>query len=453
MIITGKDLIALGYAPAGWFGAAIAEANTTGNDLAAIAKRHQPPAAIPLQSDLPFFSNITPENDAERANVDAVKAHMVELMKVPTVRAGAIMPDACPADKRLGTIPVGGVVSSTDIHPGMHSADICCSMAISIFDDANPTAVLDAGMRLSHFGGGGRPRGEQWPVPVSILQAFERNPFLKGELSSTMEHFGTQGDGNHFFYVGRVASSGKIALVTHHGSRRPGAMLYKGGMVLAEKTRRRVSPETHEQNAWIVADSREGNDYWQALQIIREWTKASHFSIHNKVASALNIVIDDRFWNEHNFVFQKSDGLFYHAKGATPAFDGYAKDASGLTLIPLNMAEPVLITKGLNADHGLGFAPHGAGRNFSRTAHMRSFGDRSHDDIFAEETKGLDARSFCGIPDISELPSAYKNAKSVRAQIEQFGLAEIVDTVEPIGSIMAGDWQRDAPWKRKKSKK
>ena len=26
----------------------------------------------------------------------------------------------------------------------------------------------------------------------------------------------------------------------------------------------------------------------------------------------------ERFWNEHNFVFRKSDGLFYHAKGATP---------------------------------------------------------------------------------------------------------------------------------------
>jgi hypothetical protein len=25
----------------------------------------------------------------------------------------------------------------------------------------------------------------------------------------------------------------------------------------------------------------------------------------------------------------------------------------------------------------------------------------------------------------------------------------VVDTIEPIGSIMAGDWQQDAPWRRK----
>lgn len=42
--------------------------------------------------------------------------------------------------------------------------------------------------------------------------------------------------------------------------------------------------------------------------------------------------------------------------------------------------------------------------------------------------------------DLSELPSAYKDAANVRRQIDKFGLAEVVDTIEPIGSIMAGDW-------------
>ena len=37
-------------------------------------------------------------------------------------------------------------------------------------------------------------------------------------------------------------------------------------------------------------------------------------------------------------------------------------------------------------------------------------------------------------------------------QIAEYGLAEVVDTIEPIGSIMAGDWQRDAPWRKKKAK-
>jgi len=64
---------------------------------------------------------------------------------------------------------------------------------------------------------------------------------------------------------------------------------------------------------------------------------------------------------------------------------------------------------------------------------------------------GPDARFFCGIPDVSELPGAYKNAAAVRAQIAEFALAEVVDTIEPIGCIMAGDWQRDAPWRKKRA--
>ena len=70
--------------------------------------------------------------------------------------------------------------------------------------------------------------------------------------------------------------------------------------------------------------------------------------------------------------------------------------------------------------------------------------------MVAEQTRGIDARFFCGPPDVSELPLAYKDAATVRRQIEQYGLAEIVDTIEPIGCIMAGDWQRDAPWRKKR---
>src|SRR5262249_41973345 len=291
---------------------------------------------------------------------------------VPTLRARCPRPHASPAGSAPGTIPVGGVAAAKDaIHPGMHSADICCSMAVTIFGDVEPTALLDAGMKHSHFGGGGRPRGRQLRPPEDVLAGFEANAFLKPVLSAAIEHFATQGDGNHFFYVGRVASTSQVALVTHHGSRKPGAMLYKAGMETAERFRQVLSPETPKHNAWIPADTPEGEAYWQALQAIPAWTKANHFAIPDLIAETLGAERKDRFWNEHNFVFRKSDGLFYHAKGATPAWADFAADSTGLTLIPLNMAEPILIARGLDAVNGLGFAPHGAGRNFSRTAYMR----------------------------------------------------------------------------------
>ena len=117
------------------------------------------------------------------------------------------------------------------------------------------------------------------------------------------------------------------------------------------------------------------------------------------------------------------------------------------------MAEPVLIARGLDAANGLGFAPHGAGRNFSRSAYMRRHAGKTEAELVAEQTAGIDARFFCGIPDVSELPGAYKSAAAVRRQIAAYGLAEVVDAIEPVGSIMAGDWQRDAPWRKKKARK
>ena len=37
---------------------------------------------------------------------------------------------------------------------------------------------------------------------------------------------------------------------------------------------------------------------------------------------------------------------------------------------------------------------------------------------------------------------------TVRRQIAHYGLAEIVDEIVPLGCIMAGEWQRNAPWRR-----
>lgn len=455
--MSGQDLIDRGFSQGKWFGPALAAASEvlanggTQEQAIAAALSFQPAPTLALKAgnDVNIRVNIRAENGPEQDNIDKVLVTMRELARTPMVRSAAIMPDACPAGP-VGTIPVGGIVASEAIHPGMHSADICCSMSISIFPGVAPKALLDAVHAVTHFGPGGRPRGQQLRPSDSVMQQFMDNPMLNQISSMAMEHFATQGDGNHFAYVGTMKSTGETALVTHHGSRGPGAKLYDRGMNVAERYRRQLSPETLKDNAWIPADSRDGEDYWAALQTIRQWTKENHLAIHDLAAQKLSAKASDRFWNEHNFVFRRSDGLFYHAKGATPAFDNWADDASELTLIPLNMAEPILIARGKNAENGLGFSPHGAGRNLSRTQHKRMQAGRAIEEIFAQETKGLDARFFMGTTDISELPSAYKNAKSLRAQIDHYGLADIVDEVLPYGCIMAGDWAANAPWRRKK---
>ncbi|MEO0762479.1 MAG: RtcB family protein, partial [Pseudomonadota bacterium] len=357
--------------------------------------------------------------------------------------------DACPAGAP-GTIPVGGVAAARNaIHPGMHSADICCSVMLSDLGRADPGAALDAVHAATHFGPGGRAEGRRLDPGPEMIAAFRANRFLAEEKAVFMatSHLATQGDGNHFAYVGRSEATGRTVLVTHHGSRGPGARLYRNGMTVAEGFRRALSPDTLKQNAWIPADSDEGRAYWDALQIIRRWTRANHTAIHDRAAAALGVEPLDRFWNEHNFVFER-DGLYYHGKGATPAWAGFAGDARAETLIPLNMAEPILVVRGRDAPHALGFSPHGAGRNVSRSEHRRRQGGRSAEAIMAAETQGLDIRFWSGRIDVSELPSSYKNATAVTAQIERHRLATIADRIQPYGCLMAGDMP--APWERRR---
>ncbi len=454
--ITGHDLIAMGYKQGKWMKEAIAHINSNdinGETLERYLEQFKSPEPMTLHDkSIDFSINIKAESELEEDNVSKVINSMETLMKTPTLVDGAIMPDACPTGPD-GTIPVGGVaVARNAIHPGMHSADICCSVMLSDFGKLDPKAILDAAHDNTHFGPGGRDRNSQFRFPDELRRAFESNVLLNDNqmIQIARSHLGTQGDGNHFLFVGTSKKTGNTMMVTHHGSRGPGARLFSKGMKIAERFRKELSPDTKKQNAWIPFETEEGQNYWNALQVIRQWTKTNHEVIHDSVVETLGADIENRYWNEHNFVFKDGD-LFYHAKGATPLDPKFIPDITGPRLIPLNMSEPVLIVEGETTKSNLGFAPHGAGRNVSRTQHRKSKSG-SIMQIFNEETRGLDVRFFSKEIDITELPSAYKNAKTVRAQMNEFGLGTVIDEVMPYGCIMAGDWQKNAPWKKRRNR-
>ena len=450
-MITGKNLIALGYEPNRLFGKAlehINKYNLSEKDIHDFLKEFFKPDEViePFEKPVNYIINLETNNEDEINNLSAITATMDVLMKTPTVVAGVIMPDACPTGEQ-GQIPVGGVVvTENSIHPSMHSADVCCSVMSSDLGKVDPKEVLDIAFKTTHFGAGGRKEHGGWGDLLYdnsyLVEKILGNYYTKDYIEKAAKHLGTQGDGNHFLFVGISEKTGNTHIVTHHGSRGFGAAVYKKGMDTAEKYRKKLSPNTLKRNAWIPYDTVEGELYWEALQIVREWTKLNHESLHNRIINKLKIQYEDRFWNEHNFVF-KDGNKFYHAKGATPLEDKFVPDSyNGLRLIPLNMSQPVLVVKGKETDNNLGFAPHGAGRNISRAEHHRRNVNKTDEQIFKDETEGLDVRFYTGKIDISELPSAYKNAESVQNQIEKFGLGEIVDRILPYGCIMTGKQEK-----------
>ena len=435
---TGKDLIALWYKPGKYFTDALAYINEVDLDWEELVKYldeiSRDTTIQPHAKPVLYRVFITADTLEEQLNLNSVIATMEEVMKTPTVVWGTVMPDACHAGP-IGTIPVWWVVVTRNaIHPGMHSADICCSVMATNFWKIDPKIILDKAESITHFWFLGRQ--DTFPMNSVLDNLIKWNRFLNSKKMQEYAkyHLGTQWDGNHFLFVWVSQATWDTYMVTHHWSRGFWAGLYKQGMEIAEKYRKELSPKTLKQNAWIPADSQDGKDYWDALQIVRSWTKQNHLAIHN----AIGLPSSEIFWNEHNFVFKDVE-YYIHAKWSTPLEDKFVPDSTnGLRLIPMNMSEPVLIVR------WKWFAPHWAGRNLSRTQHMKSQ-TKTIDEIIKEETKWLDIRFFWD-PDISELPSAYKNAQSVRSDMEKYGLGEIVDQIMPYWCIMAGNQKK--PWEK-----
>ena len=298
--ITGKEIIALGFKSAKWFPEAIEYINKnelSKEEMINYLEQFKVEQIDLLENPADFKINIKAENELEDINVNSVKKTMEVLMKTPTIVNGAIMPDACPTGSS-GTIPVGGiVVAKNAIHPGMHSADICCSVMLTDFGNAKPKDVLDAAHSITHFGPGGRDRNTQFRFPMDLLAEIEANPFLNNQkcISAARSHLGTQGDGNHFLFVGKSKNTGNTMLITHHGSRGFGANLYNRGMKIAEQFRQELSPQTLKQNAWIPFETEEGKNYWEALQIIRKWTKLNHEVLHDATLHKIGMQLENRF--------------------------------------------------------------------------------------------------------------------------------------------------------------
>lgn len=426
---------------------------------------------------------VDPETEAEYENVAAAKNKIEELSRVPIVQYAALMPDTCPAGSEFGSIPVGGAIrTKSSILPAAHSADIACSMCASFFRSEQPMKELLNNLSASTlFGPFAQRPGYEISHPVLEEPVWE-NKFLKGLEGHALRYLGTQGDGNHFGYIGEIDvtddlinqldenghewhvkqllpfKGGKVqSLITHHGSRNLGAQLYKRGMIEAIKETSKIAKNIPKSGVWLDTSTPIGQEYWEALQYIGRWTEANHEVIHDKFLTKSGTKLITRMKNDHNFVWEKN-GTFYHGKGATPAW----KDELGrkrIGIIPLNMGREILLVLGNDNEQFLSFAPHGAGRNQSRTATLRPYLDpntnkpdaKKIEAAIAEATKGLDIRWGSGKPDISESPFGYKDPEKIIKQLEKFELAKLIGAFKPKGCIMAGEFP--TPWKEKKLEK
>jgi hypothetical protein len=424
------------------------------------------------------------ETEAEEKNLYDAKTKIQELSRVPVVEAAALMPDTCIAGSEFGCIPVGGaILTPHHVIPSAHSADVCCSMHATFFESSASTkSLMDALQASTVMGPYARKKGEEIHHPI-LDQPVWSNPFLRGLEGSALRYLGTQGDGNHFAYIGQITIDEKFitaletegyydeakafhpkkettlrVLVTHHGSRHFGAQVFKRGLEQAITQTEKIARGIPKTGAWLDIQTPLGKAYWEALNYVRDWTKANHQVIHDlflKTGLGPTAKIAT-MGNAHNFVWEEN-GKIHHGKGATPAWRT-PQGQKSIGIIPLNMGREILVTFGEANPQFLQFSPHGAGRNLSRSETLKPYTDPKtgkHDEQkiaeeVARQTAGLDIR-WGSKPDLSESPIGYKDASKVKAQLQKFGLATVIAEIQPTGCIMAG--HTDPFWKKEKELK
>lgn len=459
-MITGKDLIEIGY-PQG---------KVIGLALEAVPYlKHDPVQDLPLQ----YFRNVLenperylddphlgetakelvkmnapvedPQKDLYKENTwgyyvagrelidENTHEQMRDAMRLPVTRGGALMPDA-----HLGYgLPVGGVYAAENaVIPWAVGVDIACRMRLSIFDLSDivigqkKAQLREILLRNTNFGPGGSFKEGRRGMDHEVLEdpAFDSTQFLRGLKDQAYAQLGTSGSGNHFVEWGAYQEvdkdsgvpflKGKLAILSHSGSRGVGFKIAQRYSKIAQK--KTPLPDPVKEMSWLPMDSEEGMEYWLAMELAGRFAAANHEVIHKKMAKALGAEPVDVIENHHNFAWREDVNgreMLVHRKGATPA----GKDVMGV--IPGTMGDGGYVVKGLGNKLSLNSASHGAGRRMSRGEAKRTISEEDWKKYL--EDNGIELLGG----GIDEAPQAYKSIDEVMPH--QQDLVEVVGKFTP----------------------
>lgn len=253
---------------------------------------------------------------------------------------------------------------------------------------------------------------------------------------------GSLGGGNHFIELGRSEKTGKYYLTIHSGSRNFGKRVcdyhaknqtgYR--TMLSEKVSliKEIMPKQQWNSAIKEArkqlQGREG--YLTGLakeEYMNDMYTAQAYASVNRYAM-LHLILQRMGWKSgkvietvHNYISPK-DGII--RKGAVSAHLGEE------LIIPMNMADGILLCRGKGNEDWNCSAPHGAGRLFSRTAAKEQLSM----DEFRERMSDVYSTSVCEST-LDESPMAYKPTEEIRSLIEP--TVEVLDVIKPVINLKA----------------
>ncbi|PQZ53718.1 MULTISPECIES: RtcB family protein [unclassified Microbacterium] len=315
---------------------------------------------------------------------------------IPTL--GAIIPAAVGVDIGCGMIAVRTRFTRSDLE-GRDLAELREQIERAI--------PLSAGRYNNKVVATAEPR-------IAELEALaEKNGFDPAQYAGNWRlQLGTLGSGNHFIEVS-VDELDRVWLFLHSGSRGVGNKIAMKHISVAQRLCKQWWIDLPDPDlAYLVEGTPEFTRY------IRELRWAQHFALLNReemmdrvirqVSEFLGSTVDEqeRINCHHNFTeSEKHYGkqVWVSRKGAIQA------DAGRPGLIPGSMGTASYVVEGLGDPQSLNSSPHGAGREYSRSAARRTF---THDEL-REAMTGIEFRDTAAF--IDEIPQAYKPIDQVMA--------------------------------------
>lgn len=223
---------------------------------------------------------------------------------------------------------------------------------------------------------------------------------------------GSLGSGNHFIEIS-LDENDDVWMFLHSGSRGVGNRIAQHHIKVAQRLARQWWIELpHPDLAYLVEGTPEFARY------IRELRWAQHFALLNReemmdrVANQLGRFLDtpveerERINCHHNFTESErhfGKQVWVSRKGAIMA------DAGRPGLIPGSMGTASYVVEGRGNPVALNSSPHGAGREYSRSAARKTF---THEQL-REAMTGIEYRDTDAF--IDEIPQAYKPIDRVMA--------------------------------------
>ena len=358
---------------------------------------------------------------------------MDEVCAIPVAYKAAVM-----ADNHCGySCPIGGVLATyNSVLPCCVGVDISCRMRLSVLD--TPTKVLNdsfshkvdplaKALQNGTMFGVGQSWKTKFDHPVMDMD-WDITSVTKRMKDRAWSQMGTSGSGNHFVEFGLLTvSNGKlgiqpgtyVALLSHSGSRAVGSAVCNTYDDIAKSKLPRAYKQ-FKNLAWLSLDTQEGQEYWNAMNLMGEYATANHAIIHNNVCKLAGAEIIATVENHHNHCWKEThDGqeVYVHRKGATPAGLGV------LGVIPGSMADSCFVVVGKGKPESLMSASHGAGRKMSRTEAKRRFNWPEWKSFLKQWNVRLLSAG------LDEVPGSYKNIHDVMSA--QTDLVDIVGEFMP----------------------